>query len=58
MTKFFQSLYQCLVRGGRAVFQFYPENTSQADLLCSAATKCGFNGGLVVDYPNSTRAKK
>lgn len=20
--------------------------------------KCGFTGGLVVDYPNSTRAKK
>lgn len=30
----------------------------QAQLLTSAAMKAGFSGGLVVDYPNSTRAKK
>ena len=27
-------------------------------MITSAAMKCGFTGGLVVDYPNSTRAKK
>jgi len=57
-TKFFQTLYQCLSRGARAVFQFYPENAHQMELLTTCAMKCGFDGGLVVDYPNSTRAKK
>jgi len=55
---FFQSLYNCLVRGARAVFQFYPENPQQVELLTSCAMRCGFSGGLVVDYPNSAKAKK
>ncbi len=45
-------------RGSRAVFQFYPENSSQVELITSQAMKSGFTGGLVVDYPNSTKAKK
>lgn len=45
-------------RGTRAVFQFYPENEHQSALIMSLATKAGFNGGLVVDYPNSVKAKK
>ncbi|VDM68280.1 unnamed protein product [Strongylus vulgaris] len=45
-------------RGTRAVFQFYPENEHQSALIMSQATKAGFNGGLVVDYPNSIKAKK
>jgi len=56
--KFFQSLYGCMTRGARAVFQFYPENASQMELITSCAMRCGFGGGLVVDYPHSTRAKK
>ncbi|KAH7731318.1 methyltransferase [Aphelenchoides avenae] len=55
---FFQSLYACLGRGTRAVLQFYPETPDQCDLILRQATKAGFNGGLVVDYPNSTKAKK
>ena len=27
-------------------------------MITTAAMKSGFSGGLVVDYPNSTRAKK
>lgn len=27
-------------------------------MITSAAMKSGFSGGLVVDFPNSTRAKK
>jgi len=46
------------VRGGRAVLQWYPENTQQMELVTSCAMRCGFSGGLLVDYPNSTRAKK
>lgn len=28
------------------------------ELVTSQATKAGFYGGIVVDYPNSTKAKK
>ncbi|KAL6078983.1 Williams Beuren syndrome chromosome region 22 protein [Balamuthia mandrillaris] len=58
MRVFFQSLYHCLKRGARAVFQLYPETPAQMELITNAAMRCGFMGGLVVDYPNSTKAKK
>jgi 18S rRNA (guanine1575-N7)-methyltransferase len=58
INRFFQTLYACLVRGGKAVLQVYPENPHQMELLTSAAMKQGFQGGLVVDFPHSTRAKK
>lgn len=58
LYKFFCTLYSSLRRGGRAVFQFYPENSLQLELITAQAMKAGFTGGLVVDYPNSTRAKK
>lgn len=38
--------------------QVYPENAAQAEMLVGAAMRVGFSGGLVVDYPHSTRAKK
>ena len=53
-----QSLYNSLGRGARAALQVYPENPQQMELLTTAAMRCGFTGGLVVDYPNSTKAKK
>lgn len=55
---FFQSLYNCLVTGSRAIFQFYPETPQQVTMITTAAMRCGFSGGLVVDYPNSAKAKK
>ncbi|XP_014607079.1 PREDICTED: probable 18S rRNA (guanine-N(7))-methyltransferase [Polistes canadensis] len=55
---FFSSLYSCLTRSARAVFQFYPENNKQIELVMLQATKAGFFGGMVVDFPNSTKAKK
>lgn len=55
---FFHTLYACLIRGARAVLQFYPDSSDQVDLLLMAAHKAGFSGGLVIDFPNSTRAKK
>jgi len=55
---FFSSLYSCLSRGSRAVFQFYPENSDQIELVTTQAMKAGFSGGVVIDYPNSTKAKK
>lgn len=58
LYKFFMTLYACLSRGSRAVFQFYPENDAQCELIISQAMRAGFTGGLVVDYPNSSKAKK
>jgi len=58
LYKFFCTLYACLSRGSRAVFQFYPENDSQVEMITSQSMKAGFTGGLVVDFPNSTKAKK
>lgn len=58
LTRFFSSLYTVLKRGGRAVLQFYPETAEQAVLISETATACGFTGGVLVDYPNSAKAKK
>lgn len=58
LLRFFSSLYTVLRRGGRAVLQFYPETAEQAILISECAAKVGFAGGIVVDYPNSTKAKK
>lgn len=58
LLRFFSSLYQVLRRGGRAVLQFYPETAEQAILISECAAKVGFAGGIVVDYPNSAKAKK
>lgn len=55
---FFSTLYSSLARGARAVFQLYPENSEQLELITSQAMKAGFSGGMVVDYPNSSKAKK
>lgn len=58
IKRFFESLYACLRRGTRAVIQLYPEDKYQLDMISSSALRCGFTGGVVVDYPHSTKAKK
>eukprot|EP01083_Nonionella_stella_P151548 484384_1 len=58
LEKFFQTLYNCLVPGARAIFQLYPETPQSMQLITECAMRCGFSGGLVIDYPNSTKAKK
>jgi 18S rRNA (guanine1575-N7)-methyltransferase len=58
LFKFFSTLYASLARGARAVFQFYPENSSQIELITTQSMKAGFSGGVVVDYPHSAKAKK
>ncbi|XP_024944904.1 probable 18S rRNA (guanine-N(7))-methyltransferase isoform X2 [Cephus cinctus] len=58
LQQFFSSLFACLSRSARAVFQFYPENSDQIELVTTQAMKAGFFGGIVVDFPNSTKAKK
>lgn len=54
----FTALRRVLKRGSRAVFQFYPESAEQVEMITSCAMRCGFGGGIVVDFPHSTRAKK
>ncbi|KAF9518317.1 hypothetical protein BS47DRAFT_1423141 [Hydnum rufescens UP504] len=44
LNRFFTTLHASLSRSARAVLQFYPNSDDQ--------------GGLVVDYPNSRKAKK
>lgn len=58
LKAFFGSLYRCLTRGARVVLQLYPENEAQLEMITSSAMRSGFAGGVVVDYPHSTRAKK
>lgn len=58
LNTFFSSLYHTLKRGAKAVLQWYPENAQQMEMITASAMRCGFTGGMVVDFPNSTKAKK
>ncbi|KAJ8767332.1 hypothetical protein K2173_017376 [Erythroxylum novogranatense] len=58
LKAFFGSLHRCLSRGARAVFQVYPENLAQRELILRSAMHAGFAGGVVVDYPHSTKNRK
>lgn len=58
LYQFFSTLFSCLSRSARAVFQFYPENSDQIEMITTQSMRAGFYGGLVVDYPNSSKAKK
>ncbi|GMI74210.1 root initiation defective 2 [Hibiscus trionum] len=58
LKAFFGSLYRCLARGARAVLQVYPENLAQRELILSYAMRAGFAGGVVVDFPHSTKRRK
>jgi len=58
LRAFFQCLFDCLKKGSRAALQFYPETAGQVEMITAAALRCGFGGGLVVDFPHSSKAKK
>lgn len=58
LRAFFASLYACLRRGARAAIQLYPESPEQMEMITNAAMAAGFTGGVVIDYPNSAKAKK
>uniref|UniRef100_A0A161ZX98 Methyltransferase type 11 domain-containing protein n=1 Tax=Daucus carota subsp. sativus TaxID=79200 RepID=A0A161ZX98_DAUCS len=58
LKAFFGCLYRCLARGARAVLQVYPENIAQRELILSFAMRAGFAGGVVVDYPHSSKSRK
>ncbi|KEG06950.1 methyltransferase-like protein [Trypanosoma grayi] len=54
----FQCLYNALRRGAKAALQFYPSGVEQVHMITRAAMLCGLTGGVVVDFPHSTKAKK
>lgn len=58
LLHFFQTLYGCLRLGAKAIFQFYPENDAQIELITSSALLAGFSGGITIDYPESSKKKK
>jgi len=58
LHRFFTTLYSALRNPSRAIFQFYPSSDDQIQLITSIAQRAGFGGGIVVDYPNSRKAKK
>lgn len=58
LSRFFTTLHSSLRNPSRAVFQFYPSSDDQIQLITLTAQKAGFGGGIVVDYPNSRKAKK
>ena len=58
LKNFFVSLYKCLNIGARCAFQFYPANPEQINLITKSALENGFTGGVVVDFPHSTKKKK
>ena len=58
LKNFFVSLYKCLNIGARCAFQFYPANPEQLNLITKSALEYGFTGGVVIDFPHSTKKKK
>lgn len=58
MVQFFRQIRKMLCVGARAVFQFFPINASQLQIVMDAVNKASFQGGLVVDFPNSVRRKR
>ena len=55
---FFNSLFKCLSIGARCAFQFYPANPEQLELITFSAFSCGFSGGVVTDFPHSSKKRK
>ncbi|KZT11340.1 williams-Beuren syndrome critical region protein 22 [Laetiporus sulphureus 93-53] len=58
LMRFFTTLHAALKNPSRAVLQFYPTSDDQVQLITSTAQRAGFGGGVVVDYPNSNKARK
>lgn len=58
LMRFFTTLHSALRNPSRAVLQFYPTSDDQIQLVTSIAQKAGFGGGIVVDFPNSKKARK
>ena len=57
LRRFFDGLYACLKRGGRAVCQFYPKNEAQRSMISSAAVRAGFGAGILEDDGGTKNVK-
>lgn len=57
LRRFFEDLYACLRRGGRAVCQFYPKNDAQRNMINAAAIRAGFGAGILEDDPGTKNSK-
>lgn len=57
LRRFFDTLYACLRRGGRAVLQFYPKNEQQRTMISSAAVRAGFGAGILEDDGGTKNVK-
>ena len=57
LRRFFDGLYACLKRGGKAVLQFYPKNEVQRGMITKAAVRAGFGAGLLVDDEGTKNEK-
>lgn len=57
LRRFFETLYACLRRGGRAVCQFYPRDERQKKLVADAAVRAGFGAGLLEDGVGTKQVK-
>jgi 18S rRNA (guanine1575-N7)-methyltransferase len=57
LRRFFDGLYACLKRGGRAVCQFYPKNEQQRTMISGAAIKAGFGAGILEDDGGTKNVK-
>lgn len=57
LRRFFDGLYACLRRGGRAVCQFYPKNDAQRSMINAAAVRAGFGAGVLEDDPGTKNSK-
>lgn len=63
LATLFRTAYSALKRGGKAVFQFYPDAKStaqkaQMDLVMGVARKAGFTGGITIDHADSQKRRR
>jgi len=58
LCKLFKNLSNILSKNGRAVFQFYPNDLKEINLIFSVIQIMNFDSALVVSNPVSTRGKK
>uniref|UniRef100_A0A914HF61 18S rRNA (guanine-N(7))-methyltransferase n=1 Tax=Globodera rostochiensis TaxID=31243 RepID=A0A914HF61_GLORO len=58
LRHFFESLHACLCRSARAVFQLYADSDAQQQLISTQALRAGFQGGIIVDRPDSAKHRK
>ncbi|OAF66403.1 Bud site selection protein 23 [Intoshia linei] len=58
LYKLFTTLFAIMTRNSKAVFQIYPENDQQLNLIQNQALKAGFVGGTIVDFPQCAKKKK